>query len=115
MLQAHRRRGLNAVPVGMVPDAVLAQGLNNVGPAAPLQYPRLFTDYLEGSLNAERGQIVCNAESGIVSDGIDVVLSVEPKNNIGHALSHSESRKQEEQHRATKNKSVSHVDDLSYR
>ena len=48
-LRADRRNGLDAVPIGVVADAVSSERLDHIGPSALLQHARLLADNFECS------------------------------------------------------------------
>src|SRR5439155_22851313 len=80
--EVHGRAGLHAVIIGVVADLVFLQGGDDVGPVAPLQRARLFADDLEGGAHAFAGQEVGDVQRGVVTRRQDVVLGVEPEDDV---------------------------------
>ena len=97
MLQVEGGDGLDAVPIGVVSDAVAAKSLDNVCAATMFNNTRFFTDDFEGCLDAQGGEVVGDAEGGIVGDGIDVIFCVKPKDNVGGGLGERRAGGQQEE------------------
>ena len=86
MLQFHCRCGLNAMPIGVVTNAMLSESLNDVLPPAALKNSCLLPDHLESSLYSQARKIVCDAKGRVIRDGVHVIFGVEPQNNVSRSL-----------------------------
>ena len=80
--QIQRRRWLGAVEVGVIADLVLLERRDDIGPLALLQHPRLLADHLEGRTHAAGRQDLGDFLRGIVAGGQEVVLRVEPEDDV---------------------------------
>ena len=93
VLQFHCRRGLNAMPIRVVTNAMFPESLNDIVAAAALKNPGLFPDYLESSLYAQARKIVRDAEGRIIRNGVYIIFGVEPENDVRHSLGSTEIHK----------------------
>ena len=92
--QIHGRAGLNAVPVRVIADLVLLEGIDDILPAAPLQSARLFPHDFEGGPDVFLCQKLGHSQGSIIASRQDVILRVEPQNDVDlrrlfHALNRS--------------------------
>lgn len=82
VLEVHGNGRLLAVRVGVVADLVLLHGGDDVRAAALLEDARLLADDLEGRLHPEARQHLCKALCGVVILRKEVVLGVEPQDDM---------------------------------
>ena len=68
--------------IGVVTDVVLSQRQNHVAPTALLEDARLFTDQLEGRANVALCEHLSQALRGVVIRGQQVILRVEPEDDM---------------------------------
>jgi len=73
---------MDAVPVGVVADGVFRERRNDVAPATAFEHARLFADHLESGVDAGRGEVVRDAQGRVVGGRFEVVLRVEPEDDV---------------------------------
>ena len=88
--------------IGVVADVVFLQLGNYVAATAPLQNARLFADQFECGADAALGEHVCQPFGRVVVRGQQVVLGIEPEDDLevgfwggGDRLTRNQSEKEQ--------------------
>jgi hypothetical protein len=66
----------------MKTNGVLRQCLNYIGSSAGFECARLFPNNFEAGANPQSGQVIRDTQSRIVCCGLNVVLGIEPQDDI---------------------------------
>ena len=78
--------GVDGVEVGVVADVVLLEGGDDVGALALLEDAGFFTDHFEGGGDIAFREKLGDAEGSIIVGGENVVLGVEPEDDVDSGL-----------------------------
>ena len=95
------RRRLHAVKIRVVADLVFLERVDDVGPPAAFQLASLFADDLERAADVLLRQEFGDVQGGIVASRQDIILRVEPEDDINRRCAspcHREEQPDDDEH-----------------